>query len=199
MTASEAESRLSTQWAWVVYRGVVAVLFGLIAFARPAAASLMLVLLFGAYAFGGGVAAVITALRRDRDGTRRDVLLLDGVVGIGVAFISFLWPGRMTITAVWVVGAWALATGAMEVADALRLRPALSHEWSLGFAGLASIAFGLVLLFRPLAGGVAVMWSLGAYALAFGVLTIALGVRLRSFFIHAHGRGRQMPRLYLAR
>jgi hypothetical protein len=43
------------------------------------------------------------------------------------------------------------------------------------------------------------MGSLGTWGLAFGVLTIALGVRLRSFFIHAHGGGRQMPRLYLAR
>ena len=98
-----------------------------------------------------------------------------------------------------VVGAWAIATGAMEVANAMRLRPALAHEWSLGLAGIASIAFGFLMLVRPLGGGVAVMWSLGAYALCFGVLTIVLGARLRSFFVHAHGRGRQMPRLYLAR
>jgi uncharacterized membrane protein HdeD (DUF308 family) len=197
MTATEAESRLSTHWAWVMYRGVVAVLFGLLAFARPAAASLTLVLLFGAYAFGGGIAAIATALRRDR--SNRDILVLDGVVGVGVAILSLFWPARVTLTAVWIVGAWAIATGAMEIANAMRLRRALEHEWSLGLAGVASIAFGLVMLFRPLAGGIAIMWSLGAYALAFGVLMIALGVRLRTFFIHAHGRGRQMPRLYLAR
>jgi uncharacterized membrane protein HdeD (DUF308 family) len=199
MTASEAEARLSNQWAWVVYRGVVAVLFGLVAFARPAPTSLALVLIFGVYAFCGGFAAIVTALRRTRDGASRDILLLDGVVGIGVALLSFLWPARPSITSVWTVGGWAIATGAIELANALRLRPALAHEWSLGIAGLAAIAFGLVMLFRPFAGGVAVMWSLGAYALAFGVVTIMLGVRLRSFFVHAHGRGRQMPRLYLAR
>jgi uncharacterized membrane protein HdeD (DUF308 family) len=199
MTATEAESRLSSHWAWVMYRGVVAFLFGLLAFARPGAASLMLVLLFGAYAFGGGLAAIVTAMRRQRGRTNRDVLLLDGVVGVGLAVLSMLWPARPSITAVWIVGAWSLATGGMELANATRLRQALTHEWSLALAGVASIAFGLLMLVRPLAGGLALMWSLGAWALGFGALMIVLGARLRTFFVNHHGRGRQMPRLYLAR
>jgi uncharacterized membrane protein HdeD (DUF308 family) len=203
MTATEAEARLSTHWAWVLYRGVVAVLFGLLAFARPSAASLALVLAFGAYAFGGGVAGVLTALRRDRDRglgrENRDILLLDGAVGVGLAVQSLRWPEPLPLSVVWIVGAWALAAGAMEVANAQRLRRALEHEWSLALAGVTSIGFGLLMLLRPLRGGMTTMWSLGTWALAFGVITIALGVRLRSFFIHAHGGGRQMPRLYLAR
>jgi uncharacterized membrane protein HdeD (DUF308 family) len=199
MTATEAETRLSTHWAWVLFRGVVAVLFGLLAFARPAATSLMLVLLFGAYAFGGGVAAFVTALRHDRTRENRDILLLDGVVGVGLAVLSLYWPARPTLALVWVMGAWAIATGVVELTNALRLRRALENEFSLALAGVASIAFGLLMVLRPFAGGVALMWSLGAWGLAFGVLTMALGVRLRSFFIHAHGGGRQMPRLYLAR
>ena len=199
MTASEEESRLANQWAWVVFRGIVAVLFGLITFARPGATSLTLVLLFGGYAFSGGVAAIVTTFRRGRTTSHRDILMLDGLMGVVVAFFSLFWPARVPITFAWVFGAWAIATGAMELANAMRLRRALAHEWSLGFAGIASIAFGLLLLVRPLAGGLAIMWSLGAYALAFGILMIALGVRLRSFFIHAHGGGRQVPRLYLAR
>jgi uncharacterized membrane protein HdeD (DUF308 family) len=202
MTATEAEQRLATHWAWVVFRGIVAVLFGLLSFAQPAPASLMLVLVFGAYAFTGGVVAVATALRRDRRG-RRDVLLLDGVVGVGLSAFSLSWPARPPLAVVCVVGAWAIATGAMELTNALRLRRALEREWSLALAGVVSIAFGLYVLIRPFAGGggrgLAVMWSVGAWALAFGALTIALGLRLHSFCVHAHGRGRQMPRLYLAR
>ncbi|HVU51554.1 MAG TPA: DUF308 domain-containing protein [Polyangia bacterium] len=204
MTATEAESRLSTHWAWVLFRGVVAVLFGRLAFPRPSATNLTLVLAFGAYAFGGGVTAVVTALRRVRDRTRgresRDDLLLDGAVGVGLAAQALFWPTPLPIAIVWVVGAWAIASGAMELANAQRLRRALENEWSLALAGVASVGFGVLMLFWPLRGGVATMRGpLGAWATAFGVLTIALGVRLRSFFIHAHGGGRQMPRLYLAR
>jgi len=203
MTATEAEARLSTHWAWVLFRGVVAMLFGLLAFARPSATSLMLVLAFGAYAFGGGIAGVLTALRRDPDRglgqENRDILLLDGAVGVGLAVQSLRWPDPLPLSVVWIVGAWAIATGAMELANAQRLRRALEHEWSLALAGVTSIGFGLLMVLQPLRGGMTTMCSLGTWALAFGVVTIALAVRLRSFFIHAHGGGRQMPRLYLAR
>jgi uncharacterized membrane protein HdeD (DUF308 family) len=183
---------------WVVFRGVVAVLFGLLAFARPGPTALALVLLFGTYAFCGGAAAIMTALRGDRGGASRDVLLLDGVVGVVIAICSLRWPGRMGVTLAWVVGAWAIASGAMEIVNAMQLRRLLAHEWSLALAGVASVAFGLVMLLRPLAGGLAIMWSLGAYAFAFGALSIALGVRLRSFSNHARA-GRGVPHLRLAR
>jgi uncharacterized membrane protein HdeD (DUF308 family) len=205
MTASrgarvaDAEWRLSSHWAWVVFRGVVAVLFGLLAFARPGATALALILLFGTYAFAGGVAALATALRRDRRGASRDILLLDGVVGIVIAAFSVYWPGRMSVTFAWVVGAWAIASGAMEITNAMQLRRLFTHEWSLTLAGVASVAFGLIMVLRPLAGGLAIMWSLGAYALAFGALSIALGVHLRTFLIQMRGRGRRVPHLTIAR
>jgi uncharacterized membrane protein HdeD (DUF308 family) len=199
MTATEAEARLSTRWAWVIYRGVVAVLFGLLAFVRASAANLMLVLVFGAYAFGGGIAAVVTSLRRGPYGESRDLLLFDGAVGICVATLSLFWPVHLPALVAWVVGAWAVVMGGIEIASALRLRRALQNEWSLELAGGASIAFGVMLLGRSVAAPSARVGSLGAWAVSYGALTIALGIRLRSFFIHAHGGGRQMPRLYLAR
>ena len=139
-------------------------------------------------------------LRRGRNRTRenRDILLLDGAVGVGLATQSLFWPTPLPTSVVWVVGAWAIVTGTMELLTSQRLRRALEREWSLAIAGVASISFGVLTMLRPLRAG-ATTWPLGAWALAFGILTIALGVRLRSFFIHAHGGGRQMPRLYLAR
>jgi uncharacterized membrane protein HdeD (DUF308 family) len=199
MTATEAEARLSTRWAWVIYRGVVAVLFGLLAFVRASAASLMLVLVFGAYSFAGGIAAVVTSLRQGPFGESRDLLLLDGAVGLCVATLSLFWPLRLPIVAEWIVGGWAIVMGAIEIMYALRLRRALENEWSLELAGAASISFGVMLLGKAMAAESARAGSVGAWAVAFGALTIALGVRLRSFFIHAHGGGRQMPRLYVAR
>jgi uncharacterized membrane protein HdeD (DUF308 family) len=181
--------RLESHWIWVVYRGVVTTLFGLLAFARPAASTLALILALGAYAFVGGFAAIGTAARRDRAGASRDMLLLDGIMGIALAFVALWWPTPITVTLAWVVGAWAIATGAMELVNAARLRRLLAHEWSLAVAGLGSIVFGFVLLVRPLAGGLAVMWSLGGWALGFGALTIALGLRLRRAFLHSHAVG----------
>ena len=55
-----------------------------------------------------------------------------------------------------------------------------------GSGALASIIFGIALLVAPGAGALALIWLIGAYAIVFGVLLIALAVRL-------HGLGHGHP------
>jgi uncharacterized membrane protein HdeD (DUF308 family) len=191
MVSSRETFGLANRWGWVVLRGVLAILFGLAAFMRPAVITVSLVLLFGAYAFVGGIAAIVAAVRRARDGESWGMLLLDGALGIIVAICAVVWPVAATLGFIWVIGAWALVTGALQIAAAIRLRKVIEHEWVLGLAGACSVAFGILTFFRPVASGLALVWWLGAYAIAFGVLMIVLGLRLRHF-IHPHER-RHLP------
>jgi len=191
MVSSEETFGLASRWGWVVLRGAIAILFGLAAFSRPGAITLTLILLFGAYAFVGGVFAIVAAVRRGREGESWGWLLLDGVLGIVAAICAVLWPVAMALAFVYVIGFWAIFTGAMEIAAAIRLRKVIEHEWALGLAGALSVVFGLVMFYRPVAGGLALVWWLGAYAIAFGVLMIVLGLRLRRF-AHPHER-RHLP------
>jgi uncharacterized membrane protein HdeD (DUF308 family) len=180
-TTTRDEPGLASRWGWVVARGVVAILFGLLALARPAAVSLSLVMLFGAYAVIGGIAAVVGAAQRERAGYSWGMLLLDGLLGIAIGILALLSPATMAFAFVWVVGIWAVVTGGLEIASAIRLRKMISNEWALGLAGLVSVALGAVMLYKPLAGGLAIVWWLGAYALVFGVFMLVLGFRLRTF------------------
>jgi len=66
----------------------------------------------------------------------------------------------------------------LEIAAAIALRREIENEWLLGLGGLASLAFGVLLMVRPGAGALAVLWLIGAYAIAFGVLLILLGFKL---------------------
>ena len=44
----------------------------------------------------------------------------------------------------------------------------------------ASIAFGVLMIYYPLAGALAIVWLISAYAIVFGILMIAFALRLRS-------------------
>jgi len=95
------------------------------------------------------------------------------------------WPASIALAFLWVLAFWSIISGGLEISSAIRLRKIIAHEWTLALAGVVSIAFGALLLFRPLVGAVAVVWWLGAYAMVYGILMTVLGFRLRSY-MHAH-------------
>src|SRR3954468_24756954 len=144
---------LASRWGWVVARGVVGGVFGLIAFARPGAMAFSIVLLFGCYAFASGISMVIAAARSGKAGRSWGALLLEGLLGIAIGVLAVVWPGTAALTFVWLIGCWAVVTGVLEISSAVRLRKMIEHEWALGLAGLLSVAFGLLMFYRPIAGG----------------------------------------------
>ena len=186
MLGEKAELGLASRWGWVVFRGVVAILFGLVAFSQPGTIGLTLVLMFAAYSFVSGIAAVVSAARGGRaHDPRWGTLLLEGLLYIAAGIVAVVWPASTGLAFLWVIAFWAIVSGALEIASAIRLRRVMEHEWALGLAGALSIAFGALLFMRPVVGGLAVVFWLGAYAIIFGVLQIVVGFRLRSF-AHAH-------------
>jgi uncharacterized membrane protein HdeD (DUF308 family) len=190
---------MARNWWALALRGLLAVLFGLGALLFPIAAIGALTLLFGAYAMLDGVLALVAAAqvggsstgepardthfiepREENQGTRWWGLLLEGVAGIVVGLLTLAWPGATAFALVMLIAAWSVATGVFEIVAAVRLRRHVEGEWLLAAAGVLSILFGLALFLFPVAGAVAIVWLIGAYALMFGVLMIILGFRLRS-------------------
>lgn len=170
---------LARNWWALALRGVAAVLFGIMAFAWPGMTLGVLLLLYGAYALVDGVLAIIAAVAGRTSWMPWWALLLEGVLGITVGILTFAWPGITALVLLYLIAAWAVATGVFEVAAAIRLRREIRGEWLLALSGVISVLFGIALAINPVGGVLAVVWLIGAYAIAFGVLLIALGFRLR--------------------
>ncbi len=169
---------LRRYWWVLLLRGIVAILFGVLAFAWPGITLASLVLLFGAYALVDGVFALIGAIR---GGGREPwwLLVLEGLVGIGVGVLTIFAPGVTALALLFYIAIWAIATGVLEIAGAVALRKEIEGEWLMVLSGLASVVFGALLVARPGAGALAVLWLIGAYAIAFGVLLVLLSFKAR--------------------
>ena len=171
---------LAKNWWAIALRGVAAILFGLLTFVLPAITLGVLILLFGAYAVVDGVFTLIAAAR-GRGGRSWWVLLLEGLVSIGAGIVTFVWPGLTALVLIYVIGVWAIVTGVLEIAAAIRLRRRIRGEGWLAASGVLSIAFGALIMVAPGAGALALVLWIGAYAVVFGALLVALGLRLRSW------------------
>jgi uncharacterized membrane protein HdeD (DUF308 family) len=170
---------LARNWWAIALRGLVAILFGLLAIAWPGVTITVLVLFFGAYVLVDGLLAIVSAIRSARAGRRWGAFVLEGIASAGIGIISLLWPAITALALVLLVATWAIVTGILEIVAAVQLRRELTNEWLLGLAGVVSILFGLLLAIMPGAGAVALVWLIGAYAVLFGILLLALALRLR--------------------
>lgn len=172
---------LARNWGWVLLRGIVAILFGVLTLVYPGIALRTFVLLFGAYAVVDGIALVVAAIANRKGEQRWGALLVGGLLGIAVGIVTFLMPGITAVALLAVIATWAIVLGIAEVAAAIELRKVIADEWLLIIVGVASVAFGVFMIARPAAGALAVLLWIGAYAVITGILQIALAFRLRSW------------------
>ena len=113
-------------------------------------------------------------------------LVVVGLLGIAAGIVTFAWPGITAILLVLFIGAWALVHGIFEIIGAIQLRKEIDNEWMLILGDLLSVVFGLIVLFAPGAGALGLIWAIASYSIVFGILFIALALRLRKYG-HAAG------------
>jgi uncharacterized membrane protein HdeD (DUF308 family) len=170
--------RMSRDWWIIALQGIAAVIFGVLAIIWPGITLLALVFLFAAYALVDGVLALIRGVRGE--GGRRDwTQVLLGIVGIAAGVIAYAVPGITAYALLLVIAAWAIASGLIELKAAYQLREVIRREWLLALDGLVSIVFGLVLVVFPSAGALAVVWLIGSFAVASGVILLMIAFRMR--------------------
>jgi uncharacterized membrane protein HdeD (DUF308 family) len=165
-------------WWALALRGVLAILFGIAVLVWPSLSLLTLVLLFGSYAVVDGIFALITAFRR-REQRNWWLLLLEGAAGIAAGVLTWLYPGITALILLFFIAFQAIITGGFEIAAAWRLREEIKGEWLLALAGIASIAFGVLMILFPGGGALAVLALIAAYAIVFGITMIILAFRFR--------------------
>jgi len=170
-------------------RGVLALLLGIGAIAFPLSAVFAFTMLFAAYCFIDGIASLVAGIRGGREpGHRWGALVFSGIVGILIGILFLLMPLIATITYAFIVlvmlAAWAIVTGLLEIAVAVRLRREIEGEWLLGLSGAISVLLGIgviaLVIPYPAASILSAAWLIAFFALGTGIVLVAQSLRLRS-------------------
>ncbi len=172
-------SALARNWWALVLRGVAALIFGAICFLYPVVGLSSLVFVIAIYLLVDGVFSIVGSIRAMAHHERWGLLLLEGIADIIIGIVALVVP--VVAVAVWtiILGAWAIVTGALMLGAAFRLHTGHGN-WLLGLGGAVSLIWGVLLLFWPIPGALVLTIWLGAYAVIFGVMMIAFGLRLRA-------------------
>lgn len=175
-------------WGWFVFRGILALLLGLVALLAPGVTLFAFALVFAAFAFADGVTQLIAGIRGARHHKERyGGLIFSGLIGVAIGVLFFIWPLLSTLAyallVVALIALWAISTGIFQVAAAVRMRREIEGEWLLALAGILSLLLGLALIamamIQPGVSILSVGWLIALYAFASGISLIVLGFRLK--------------------
>ena len=124
------------QWKGILVRGIVAILFGMLAIFAPGLGLQLIVLLFGAFAFVDGVVAFFVGLS-----TKSWLFMLEGLVGVLVGLFIFFNTVQAIVLFLLLIAIWAFVTGVIEIVAAIELRKYVANEIWLICVGIISILF----------------------------------------------------------
>ncbi|HEV8460914.1 MAG TPA: DUF308 domain-containing protein [Gaiellaceae bacterium] len=175
----EGERTLAHIWKAMAFRGATAIAFSAVIVIWPNIGLSALIALFGAFALVSGIATIVGAFSVPPAGTRRAWLVIEGLLGVAVGIVVFVWPGLSALGLLYAIAAWAIAIGIFEIGLSFNLPISGRRSLLLGLGGLLSIAFGVIMFAEPGAGAIALLALIAAFALVSGVMQVVYAFELR--------------------
>jgi uncharacterized membrane protein HdeD (DUF308 family) len=171
---------LSTAWKLLLLRGVMGVLFGILAIAWPIETVIGLAVLWGIWALVDGVGLFVAAFRPEGSGGQRLLAGLMAAIAVLAGLYAIVHPGSAAVALTWVIGIWLLVRGVFEVVGAFAVGQTGSSRWMGVLSGLVDFLLGGILVAHPGKSAVGITWLLGIIALVWGVVLIVLAFVVRS-------------------
>jgi uncharacterized membrane protein HdeD (DUF308 family) len=113
-------------WATAL-QGIVGIAAGVLAFIWPGVTALVLVIFIGAWAIVTGLFEIAAAIKLRKEITGEWLLVLSGLMSVAFGVLVFAFPGPGAVGIAWVLGAYAMAGGAILIALGVRLRSRLTE------------------------------------------------------------------------
>lgn len=175
----EGEHALARTWKLTALRGALAIAFAVVILIWPSIGLSTLIALFGVYALVSGAMTLAGAFRLPLERGQRAWLVVEGLVGIAVGVVVFIWPDLSALGLLYAIAAWAIALGVFEITQAFVLPLSGGRALLVALGGILSIAFGVIMFVEPGAGAIALLALIAAFALVTGVMLIAYALELR--------------------
>jgi uncharacterized membrane protein HdeD (DUF308 family) len=107
------------------------------------------------------------------------VLVLQGILGIAFGVLAILNPAITLVTLALVFGAWALISGASQLAEGWRVAEHRGRSWPFAVSGIVSIVAGVLAIVFPPAAISGLILFLAVWLIVSGVMEAYAAYQIR--------------------
>ena len=170
---------LQKSWWLVTVRGVLALLFGLLALFSPYIVIFSLITFFAFFAIISGFFILTLAFLGETD--NKGLRILEGLIFLGAGIVVLLNPVSALGGIMIFIAAWAILSGLIQIIGAIKLRKVISNEWFMILNGVISVLFGIVLAGNLVTSAGVMLMIFGAFAILSGIFMIILSFKIKSY------------------
>jgi uncharacterized membrane protein HdeD (DUF308 family) len=171
------DESLSLAWKVLVARGIVGLVFGVIALAWPGETVVAFVILWGLWALVDGIGSLVEGFGTG-PGSPRWLHLLMGLASLIVAFFAIFSPSMTASALTWLVGIWLIVRGVFELVAAA-VGSGLTGRGFLVASGVVDLVLGILFAANPGRAAVGIAWLLGLVAIVWGLVFLVIGLVVR--------------------
>ncbi|WKZ30680.1 MAG: DUF308 domain-containing protein [Candidatus Dojkabacteria bacterium] len=161
------------------FRGLLAVIFGMIVVAWPGISLATIVLLMGLFLLIDGIVGIVMGFFSIGKDKHWYLMVLLGLLAVIGGVLVFNYTKVTFITVVTIFGAMTIASGIVDFINFFRFKKEVDNRFLLLLAGVVNILFGTLLVVHPLVTSVAYMWVIGLTALFAGIFSIVASIKLK--------------------
>lgn len=172
-------SQLSSKWWTFLLRGIVALALAAASLMSPMATASAFVYIVAAYFIIAGAVSIIAGFSFTGTG-HWWLFVITGLVQAALGFIMLSQPGMGPLALAYLFAIWVIMTGVTEISSAIALRSVISNEFWWILLGIITLAAGTYVVIVPGLGLLALVYTIGFYAIFAGMTLIVLAFRLKS-------------------
>jgi uncharacterized membrane protein HdeD (DUF308 family) len=174
--AAGSMRQLLPSWQMLTVRGLLAVVFGVVAMTWRVETAAVLVVVWGVWAVCDGIALLAQAFTGRAEGARWLAAGV-GLVAVLAGLLAIARPGMAAVTLTWLLGIWAIARAGLEALGARHVSG--GPRWLLLAGAGLSMLIGVLFVANPGEAAVALTFLLGLTAVVWGVVYLINGFTVR--------------------
>lgn len=168
--------------AWAIaLRGIVAIIFGVAVLVWPSVTAYILTLAFAIFVLAEGGVLVLATLRHRHESELWPLYIILGLLGLTAGIYLLANPRISGLTLMFIIGAYAVARGIVDIMLGVMLRHDIQGEWLLIIGGLISLVFGLFVFAKPASGALAILWLIAIFAIITGLVLLGVAFALDGY------------------
>jgi uncharacterized membrane protein HdeD (DUF308 family) len=160
---------LDDNWGWLLARGIIAILFGIMAMVWPGITAVALAVLWGCWALVDGVVNLVAGFQKGAAGKAWKIFF--GVISILAGLVAIVHPFDAALVLTWILGIWFIVAAIFQGVGAFsstRTQP----RWMLLVSAVLSLLIGILFVARPGTGVLSIVLWLGIVAIIWGIFLI---------------------------